>query len=55
MQIINIDKSVRSNTVQDSKIFNSQSLITQAKKRKTISFNDAGNEKSFGLIGWWCS
>ena len=32
MQIISNDKTVRSNTVQDSKAFTSKSLSTQAKK-----------------------
>ena len=32
MQIMSKDQNVRSNTVQDSKEFNSQSLATQAKK-----------------------
>ena len=42
MQFISIDKTVRSDTVQDLKEFHSQSLTTQAKKR-TISFYDACN------------
>ena len=33
MQIISIDKTVRNDTVQALKEFNSQSLATQAKKR----------------------
>ena len=32
MKIISNDKTVRSNTVQDLKAFNSQALATQAKK-----------------------
>ena len=40
MQFISNDETVRSNTVQDLKDCNSQSLATQAKK-KTISFYDA--------------
>ena len=32
MQIISNDETVRSNTVQDLREFNSQSLVTQAKK-----------------------
>ena len=32
MQIISTDKTVRNDTIQDSKEFNSQSLATQAKK-----------------------
>ena len=41
VQIISNDQTVRSNTVQDSKDFISQTLTTQAKKRRTISFYDA--------------
>ena len=36
MQIISNDKIVRSNTVQDLKGLNSQSLTTQAKKREQL-------------------
>ena len=32
MQVISYDQTVRNNTVQDLKDFNSQSLATQAKK-----------------------
>ena len=41
MQIISNDKTVRNDTVQDLKEFNSQSLSTRAKKRRTVSFYDA--------------
>ena len=41
MQIISNDKTVRSDTIQDLKEFNQQSLTTQAKKRRTIGFYDA--------------
>ena len=41
MQNISNDKTVRSNTVQDMKDFNVQSITTQATKRRTISFYDA--------------
>ena len=40
MQNISSDQTVRSNTVQDLIVFNSQSIATQAKKR-TTSFFDA--------------
>ena len=40
MQIISTDKTVRNDTMQHLKEFNSQSLSTQA-KRETISFYDA--------------
>ena len=41
MEITSTDKTVRSDTVQDLKDFNSQLLATQAKKRRKISFYDA--------------
>ena len=41
IQIIANYKLVRSDTVQDLKDFNSQSLSTQAKKKRTTSFYDA--------------
>ena len=41
MKGISNDKAVRSDTIQDLKDFNSQSLTTQAKKKRTASFNDA--------------
>ena len=34
MQIISNDKTIRSETVQDLKVFNSQSLTTKAKKEQ---------------------
>ena len=37
MQIISDDKTVRNDTIQDLKEFNSQYLATQAKKKGTIS------------------
>ena len=44
MQSISYDQTVRSDTVQNLKEFNSQSLATQA-KRRTTSFYDACYEK----------
>ena len=41
IQIISDDQSVIGDTIQDLKEFNYQSLATQAKKRRTISFYDA--------------
>ena len=38
MQLISSDKNVRSNSVQDSKDCNSQSLSTQAKKGEQLVF-----------------
>ena len=37
MQIISNDKTVRSDTIQDLNEFNSQSLTTQAKKKRTAN------------------
>ena len=36
MQFLSNDKTVRSNTIQDLKEFNSQSLATQAKKGEQL-------------------
>ena len=41
MRIISNDKTVRIDTVQDSKEFSSQSSSKQAKKRRKTSFFDA--------------
>ena len=41
MQFISNDSTLRSNTVQDIKDFNSQSLATQVKKKRTIKFFNA--------------
>ena len=41
VQIISNDNSVRNDTIQGLKEFNQQSLTTQAKKRRTVSFYDA--------------
>ena len=49
-KFISNDKTVRSDTVQNLKDFNSKSLATQAKKR-TIIFYDACSEKRFGSYG----
>ena len=46
MRIISNDKTVRSDTLQDSKEFNSQFLSTRAKKKRTASFIDARYQKS---------
>ena len=47
MQIVFTDKTVRSDTIEDLKQFNCQSITTQAKKRRTISFYEACYEKIF--------
>ena len=50
MQIVSIDKTVRSDTIQDLRDFNSQSLSTQAKKgEQFVSVMPA--RKNFPLIG----
>ena len=41
MQISSNDKSVRNDTIEDLKEFNSQSLSTRAKKRRTTYCYDA--------------
>ena len=51
MQIISNDKTVRSNTVQDIKDFNSQSLATQAIKGQHIVSIMPAIEKAFDLMG----
>ena len=51
MQIISADKTVRSDTIEDLKEFNSQSATTQAKKNRAISFCDTCYQKSFQSNG----
>ena len=51
MQIISNDKTVRSNTVQYSKYFNSQSLSTQAKKGEQLVSLMPAIKKAFDLMG----
>ena len=41
MPIFCNDQTVRSDTIQDLKELNSQSLSTEAKQKRTISFYDA--------------
>ena len=50
MQIIFNDQTLRSNTVQDIKKFNSQSLSAQAKKGERIVSMMTANRKAFDLI-----
>ena len=54
MQISSNDKSVRNDTIEDLKEFNSQSLTTQAKKgeqlEQLVSMMPA-NKKAFNLLG----
>ena len=51
MQIISNDKTVRSNTVNDLKEFNSQSLATQAKKGEQLVSMMPAIKKAFDLMG----
>ena len=51
MQIISNDKTVRNDTVQDLKEFNSQSLATQAKKGEQLVTMMPANRKAFNLLG----
>ena len=51
MQIISNDKTVRNDTVQDLKEFNSQSLATQSKKGEQLVSMMPAIEKAFNLLG----
>ena len=51
MQTISIDKTVRNDTVQDLKEFNSQSLSTQAKKGEQLVSMMPAIKKAFNLLG----
>ena len=51
MQIISNDKTVRNDTVQDLKEFNSQSLATEAKKGEQLVSIMPALKKAFNLIG----
>ena len=51
MQIISKDKTVKNDTVQGLKEFNSQSLSTQAKKREQIVSMMPAIKKAFNLLG----
>ena len=51
MQFISNDKAARSNAVQDSKHFNSQCLVTLAKKGEHLVSMLAVFEKDFCLMG----
>ena len=55
MQIISNDKTVWSNTVNDLKEFNNQSLATQAKKREQLVSMMLAIKKFFWFDGWWYS
>ena len=51
MQIISNDKTVRSDTVQDLKDFNSQSLARQAKKGEQLVSMMPALKRAFDLMG----
>ena len=51
MQIISNDNSVRSDTIQDLKEFNQQSLTTQAKKGEQLVSMMPAIKKAFNLLG----
>ena len=51
MQILPNDKTVRKDTIQDLKEFNSQSLSTQAKKGKQLVSMMPAIKKAFNLMG----
>ena len=51
MQIISNDKTVRSNTVRDSKDFKSQSLVTSAEKGEQLVSMMPAIKKAFDLMG----
>ena len=51
MQYISIDKTVTSDTVQDLKHFNSQSLVTPAKKGVQLVSMMPAIKKTFNLMG----
>ena len=50
MQIVSKDKTVRNDTVQDLKEFNSQSLATQAKKGEQLVSMMPAIKKTFNLL-----
>ena len=51
MQIISIDKTVRSDTLQNLREFNSQSLSTRAKRGEQLLSMMPGIKKAFDLVG----
>ena len=51
MQIISDDKTVRDDTIEDLKEFNSQSLTTQAKKGEQLVSMMPAIKKAFHLLG----
>ena len=51
MQIISTDKTVRNDTIEDLKDFNSQSLSTRAKKGEQLVSMMPAIKKAFTLLG----
>ena len=51
MQNISYDETVRNDTIQDLKAFNSQSLSTQAKKGEQLVSMMPAIKKAFNLMG----
>ena len=51
MQIISNDKTVTNDTIEDLKEFNSQSLLTQAKKGEQLVSMMPAIKKAFNLLG----
>ena len=51
MQIISNDKTVRNDTIQDLKEFNSQSLSSRAKKGEQLTSMMPAIRKAFDLLG----
>ena len=51
MQIISNDETVRNDTVEDLKEFNSQSLTTQSKKGEQLVSMMPAIKKAFNLLG----
>ena len=51
MQIISNDKTVRNDTIQNLKEFNSQTLLSQAKKGEQLTSMMPAIKKAFNLMG----
>ena len=51
MQILSTDKTLRTDTIQDLKEFNSQSLTTQAKTGEQLVSMTPAIKKTFSLMG----
>ena len=51
MQLISTDQTVRSDTIQELKDFNQQSLSTQAKKGEQLTSMMPAIKKAFNILG----